>query len=67
MSKAPKTVIDGLRQSTNSAFIKPIRGNRTNLVIQTNSRVTKIIIDAYTKKVTGVEYTSPNGAFSKIN
>ncbi|XP_033208459.1 glucose dehydrogenase [FAD, quinone]-like isoform X2 [Belonocnema kinseyi] len=61
VSKTPNTVRGGLRQSTNSAFLKPIRRKRTNLVIQTYARVTKILIDANTKKVTGVKYTTPNG------
>ena len=67
VTKTPNTATDGVRQSANSAFIKPIRGNRTNLVIETNAQVTKILIDAKTKKVTGVEYLSPNGKPSRIN
>lgn len=48
------TVKNGVRQSTNTAFLQPIR-RRENLHIVTGVRVTKLIIDAY-KRVEGVEY-----------
>ncbi|XP_043464752.1 glucose dehydrogenase [FAD, quinone]-like [Leptopilina heterotoma] len=46
------------RSSTNIAFIRSIRGIRKNLFVKSQSLVTKIIIDAKTKKTIGVEYTS---------
>ncbi|XP_023727322.1 glucose dehydrogenase [FAD, quinone] isoform X2 [Cryptotermes secundus] len=48
------TVKNGVRQSTNNAFLRPIR-HRKNLHIATGIRVTKLNIDKY-KRVTGVEY-----------
>ena len=55
---------DGLRHSTNAAFIRPIRKKRSNLFIKTESYATRVIIDPKTKKTLGVEYTS-NGV-SKV-
>ncbi|XP_033229609.1 glucose dehydrogenase [FAD, quinone]-like [Belonocnema kinseyi] len=52
------TVKDGQRQSTNTAYIRPIRYKRPNLFIETEAYVTKIIIDSATKTAIGVEYTS---------
>jgi choline dehydrogenase-like flavoprotein len=46
----------GRRMSTNRAFIEPFRGNRTNLKVVTNIRVTRVLIDPHTKKAFGVEY-----------
>lgn len=48
--------IHGSRLSANGAFIRPIRGIRPNLVIKTNCRVTRVIIDEKTKRAMGVEY-----------
>lgn len=49
------TTVNGERQSSNSAFLTPIRRVRPNLHIVTNATVTKILIDA-TKRATGVQY-----------
>ncbi|XP_057672700.1 glucose dehydrogenase [FAD, quinone]-like [Diorhabda carinulata] len=49
------TIRDGARCSAEKAYLRPIR-NRKNLVIQTNSKVTKILMNKYTKTVFGVEY-----------
>ena len=49
------TVKDGVRQSTNNAFLKTVCRHRKNLHIVTGIRVTKLIIDD-NKRVTGVEY-----------
>ena len=49
------TVKDGIRQSTNNAFLKTVRRHRKNLHIVTGIRVTKLIIDD-NKRVAGVEY-----------
>ncbi|KAF2904942.1 hypothetical protein ILUMI_01238, partial [Ignelater luminosus] len=46
----------GKRQSTNSAFIRPIRRKRKNLRIETNAHVTRILIDPHKKTAFGVEY-----------
>lgn len=53
--RAQTTTKNGERQSTNSAFLTPIRRVRPNLRIVTNATVTKILIDG-TKKATGVQY-----------
>ena len=57
---------NGHRQSTNTAFIKPIRNKRSNLFIETEAYVTKVIIDPQTKKTTGVEYTSIRKNLKKV-
>lgn len=50
------TSVHGARQSSNGAFLRPIRGRRKNLKIEPNSSATKILIDPRTKKAFGVEY-----------
>lgn len=50
------TTKNNVRQSTNRAFIRPIRGIRKNLFIKKQSYVTKIIFDLKTKKTKGLEY-----------
>ena len=57
-NRAQFNIINGARQSSNGAFLRPIRGKMFNLVIKTNSPVTKILIDPVTKKATGVEYSN---------
>ncbi|XP_045518873.1 glucose dehydrogenase [FAD, quinone]-like isoform X2 [Pieris brassicae] len=47
---------DGKRQSTNQAFIKPIRDERTNLHIITNAFATKILIHPAKKEAYGIQY-----------
>ncbi|XP_025159051.1 glucose dehydrogenase [FAD, quinone]-like [Harpegnathos saltator] len=59
------TSIRGMRQSTNGAFIRPIRRKRRNLLIKTRAHVTKIQIDPRTKRAIGVEYLSATG-FVKV-
>ncbi|KAF3430178.1 hypothetical protein E2986_05929 [Frieseomelitta varia] len=54
------TSANGTRQSTNSAFIQPIKCRRKNLTIKTESYVTKLFVDSKEKRVTGVEYISGN-------
>ncbi|XP_033213779.1 glucose dehydrogenase [FAD, quinone]-like [Belonocnema kinseyi] len=49
---------NGSRQSTNKAFLRPIRDKRSNLFIKTRAFVTKIVIDTSTKQALGVEYTN---------
>lgn len=53
---------DGLRMSTNRAYIRPIRDVRRNLVVKTESRVLRVIIDNHTKRANGVEYMSKDGS-----
>lgn len=60
------TSVHGSRQSTNGAFIRPIRRKRKNLTIETQAHVTRLLIDTKTKRVTGVEYTSAVTGFSKV-
>lgn len=55
-SRVQYATVRGARQSSNSAFIRPIRGRRPNLTIRPNSWVTKIIIDPKTNEALGVEY-----------
>ncbi|KAJ8676707.1 hypothetical protein QAD02_012494 [Eretmocerus hayati] len=59
------TTLNGVRQSTNGAFIRPIRGRRPNLKIITNAYATKVIIDPVSKTAKGVEYTTSNCNVSK--
>lgn len=47
---------DGRRASANTAYIRPIRRHRKNLVIETQAHVTRILIDPKAKKAFGVEY-----------
>ncbi|XP_043479398.1 glucose dehydrogenase [FAD, quinone]-like isoform X2 [Leptopilina heterotoma] len=56
---------NGLRASTNVAFIRPIRNKRRNLIIRTNSRVVKIIIDGE-KRAIGVEFVSTETGATEI-
>jgi choline dehydrogenase len=53
--RAQTTTKNGERQSSNTAFLKPIRRVRPNLRIVTNAIVTKILIDGK-KRATGVQY-----------
>lgn len=50
------------RQSTNNAFIRPMRSKRKNLTIKTESYVTKLLADPFPPKrcVVCVEYASKN-------
>ena len=59
------TSIHGARQSSNGAFLRPIRGKRPNLTIETDAHVTKIIIDPKSKQAIGVEYTSAKDKLTK--
>ncbi|RLU16177.1 hypothetical protein DMN91_011937 [Ooceraea biroi] len=56
----------GTRQSTNSAFIRPIRYKRRNLIIRTRAHATRILIDPETKQAIGVEYLSTATGFVKV-
>ncbi|XP_044736774.1 glucose dehydrogenase [FAD, quinone]-like [Chrysoperla carnea] len=51
----------GLRASTNSAFIRPVRRKRRNLKVRTQAHVTRILIDPKTKNAFGVEFMNENG------
>lgn len=59
------TTKGGIRQSTNTAFLKPIRATRNNLKIMTNVHVVKLIIDE-TKNITGVLYRDNEGKLNRI-
>lgn len=60
------TSIHGQRQSTNGAFIRPIRQKRKNLEVMTQAHVTRIIIDPKTKQAKGVEFTSMKTGRTKV-
>ncbi|KZC09322.1 Glucose dehydrogenase [acceptor] [Dufourea novaeangliae] len=60
------TSVHGMRQSTNGAFIRPIRRKRKNLTIETRAHVTRILIDERTKRATGVEYVSTETGVTKV-
>ncbi|XP_001607836.1 glucose dehydrogenase [FAD, quinone]-like [Nasonia vitripennis] len=66
VSRMQSSSIDGMRQSTNQAFIDPIRGRRRNLTIKTKSHVTRIIIDPKTKRAKGVEYLNAEGTKKQV-
>lgn len=53
------TQYGGMRMSTNSAFIRPIRYKRKNLVIKTQAHVLKVLINS-NKEAYGVEYMENN-------
>lgn len=55
------TTLNGKRQSSNDAFIDPIREKRRNLFIETEALVRKIKINSKTKEAIGVEYINKNG------
>ena len=63
--KLQTTSIHGLRQSTNGAFIRPIRKKRSNLFIETQAHVTRVLIDPKSKKAMGVEYMDTVTGFTK--
>lgn len=50
------TIKDGRRASTNTAYIRSIRYERKNLIVQTYAHVTRIMIDPKLKKAFGIEY-----------
>lgn len=52
--------------TTNAAYIRPIRKKRSNLKIETEAHVTRIIIDPVTKTATGVEYYSAKNNLTKV-
>lgn len=54
------TLRNGERQSTNTAFLEPIRKKRQNLKVVTNVRVTKVLIHPESKTAYGVEYAWEN-------
>ncbi|KAJ8668591.1 hypothetical protein QAD02_010254 [Eretmocerus hayati] len=57
-SRMQFTKSEGTRHSSNAAYIRPIRDKRPNLVIRTNSWVSRLVINPHTKQVNGVEYRS---------
>lgn len=60
------TATHGTRQSTNIAFIAPIRHKRKNLVIETEAYATRVVIDPETKIAVGVEYHSTKDNCTKL-
>ncbi|XP_014235109.1 glucose dehydrogenase [FAD, quinone]-like [Trichogramma pretiosum] len=66
-SRMQYATIHGARQSSNGAYIRPIRGTRHNLIVRSNSKATKLIIDPTTKTITGVEYAGVNGELKVAN
>ncbi|XP_076181270.1 glucose dehydrogenase [FAD, quinone] [Ptiloglossa arizonensis] len=63
VTRLQMTSIHGMRQSTNGAFIRPIRRKRGNLIVESEAHVTRVLIDETTKRATGVEYTTVAGSF----
>ena len=66
VSRTQYTNIHGVRQSTNGAFLRPIRGRRSNLTIETGAYVIKVIVDEVSKRAVGVEYKSKNKSIKKV-
>lgn len=54
-SQAQAFAKDGLRVSSNNAYIEPIRYNRRNLIVRPNSEVLKVLIDEHNQAF-GVTY-----------
>lgn len=50
------TTANGTRQSTNGAFIRPIRREHKNLTIKTEAYVTRLFVHPKRKRVLGIEY-----------
>ncbi|XP_075217853.1 uncharacterized protein LOC142322661 [Lycorma delicatula] len=63
---AQAMIKDGLRGSTARMYVRPVM-DRKNLVVKINTQVTKIIIDRWTKRATGVEVIDAEGKINKIN
>lgn len=59
VGKFQYTMKNGARQSTNAAFIRPIRDKRSNLVVRPNCQVIKVILNDENKAI-GVEYLDKN-------
>jgi choline dehydrogenase-like flavoprotein len=59
------TIENGIRKSSNAAYLYPIR-KRKNLHVRKNSRVTKLLIDENSKKVYGVRFYS-KGKYYEVN
>lgn len=64
--KVHLTQKDGLRMSTNRAYIRPIRDFRRNLVIKTESRVLRVIIDHHTESAIGIEFMSKDNSIHTV-
>lgn len=62
-SRAQGTVRDGLRCSTNKAYLRPIR-HRDNLHVSLKSHVEKILINPTTKEAYGVLFTKDNKKYA---
>lgn len=55
-SLAQATMRDGRRCSAAKAYLRSVAASRPNLHISMSSRVTRIVIDPFTKKAIGVEF-----------
>ncbi|XP_023247883.1 glucose dehydrogenase [FAD, quinone]-like [Copidosoma floridanum] len=55
-SKYQYTIKNGVRQSTNAAFLRPIRAKRPNLTVRPNSQVLRVRISPLSKETYGVDY-----------
>ncbi|KAK1120120.1 hypothetical protein K0M31_012844 [Melipona bicolor] len=66
VTKVQTTSANGIRQSTNNAFIRPVRRKRRNLTIKTESYVTKLFVDHTKRRIIAVEYALINNR-TKLN
>lgn len=57
--KLQMTQHDGVRVSTNSAFIRPVRYKRRNLTVKTQAHVLRVLINSH-QEAFGVEYLENN-------
>lgn len=62
LTQSQGTIRNGLRCSTNKAFLRPAR-NRPNLHISLNSYVQKLLIDPITRSAYGVQFQRDNQLF----
>lgn len=62
LTQTQGTIRNGLRCSTNKAFLRPVR-NRPNLHISLNSYVQKLLIDPVTRVAYGVQFQRDNQLF----
>ncbi|XP_066590934.1 glucose dehydrogenase [FAD, quinone]-like, partial [Prorops nasuta] len=58
---APMATNNGLRETTSRAYLRPVFG-RNNLRLLTRAQVTRILIDEWNHKASGVEFVDKNGA-----
>lgn len=65
-TKLQTSTKNGVRQSTNTAFLKSVRSKRKNLKIITNAHVVKLLSNKHLRKIVGVEYKNLLGTIERV-